>query len=200
MSGGGGPVTGCPCPVGVAGAGTPGAWWRDARYRSARWGARWRDARWGESRGRGAVLTAALEALPAAAPDEFPAEVAPGVEPAAPRLEAVPGARYRRQPRIGVRSGAGSGPGPAGRADAQGVGPFQAAPARPRLRLQLPQLDELHGPAAAGAARRRGGGRHRGWDRGGDREGPPRPGTAGETEAGAGVPIAAPGPGEPGGA
>lgn len=159
------PVAGCPvperlvgCPVAGCPVGVPGG---------------------GEARGGGAVLTAALEALPAAAPDEVPAKVAPGVQPAAPRLEAVSGARYRRQPRVGVRSGAGAGPGPAGRADAQSVGPFQAAPARPRLRLQLPQLDELHSPAAAGAARRRGGGRHRGWGRGGDREGPPRPDTAG---------------------
>lgn len=198
-----------------------GAWWREARawWQDVWWGcsvlgwpvaapnartlcvprctvpggetpiARWGCPVWGGP-GRGAVLTAALEALPAAAPDEVPAEVAPGVEPAASRLEAVPGARCRRQPRVGVRPGAGAEP--AGRADAQGVGPLQAAPAQPRLRLQLPQLDELHGPAAAGAARRRGGGRHRGWGRGGDREGPPRPDTAGETEAEAGASRAAP--------
>lgn len=145
------------CPVGMPGGGVSGAEeaeWRPARCQAGVRGARRRGC---GGPGRGAVLTAALEALPAAAPDEVPAEIAPGVQPAAPRLEAVPGARCRRQPRVGMRPGAG----PAGRADAQRVGSFQAAPARPWLRLQLPQLDELHGPAAAGAARRRGGGRHR---------------------------------------
>lgn len=111
---------------------------------------------------RGTVLTAALEALPAASPDEVPAEVAPGVEPAAPGLEAMPGARCRRRPGLGPRSGAV----PAGRADAQRVGSLQAAPARPRLGLQLPQLDQLHGPGRCAAAA----------GRGPDREWPPRGG------------------------
>lgn len=160
------------CPVGMP-SGEGARWWGcpvagypvlagDAQYGGSR-AAGWPEPGGGARRrgcggpGRGGVLTAALEALPAAAPDEVPAEIAPGVQPAAPRLEAVPGARCRRQPRVRMRPGTG----PAGRADAQRVSPFQAAPARPRLRLQLPQLDELHGPAAAGAARWRGGGRHR---------------------------------------
>lgn len=110
----------------------------------------------------GEAAVAALEALPAASPDEVPAEVAPGVEPAAPGLEAMPGARCRRRPGLGPRSGAV----PAGRADAQRVGSLQAAPARPRLGLQLPQLDQLHGPGRCAAA----------GGRGPDREWPPRGG------------------------
>lgn len=161
------PLHGGMLGTGTLGMGTPTAWgdtrsrdaWsRDARSRSAPLpggcsvpgDARSRDAVPGGGRpGWGALLTAALEALPAAPPDEIPAEVAPGVEPAAPRLEAVPGARCRRQPGLGPRGGAV----PPGRADAQRVGSLQAAPARPRLRLQLPQLDQLHGPGRRAAPR-----------------------------------------------
>lgn len=202
------------CPVGLPGwwdarCGTSGAGWGCPVLRRPRGGSpgAWRGCQVpgcpeAGGRGRGAVLTTALEALPAAAPDEVSAEIAPGVQPAAARLEAVPGARCRRQPRVRMRPGAG----PAGRADAQRVGSFQAAPARPRLRLQLPQLDELHGPAAAGAARRDGG-RHRaeagaGTGRGRLDRGPreTEAGEAGGTARCLGLPIANSSPGEPGGA
>lgn len=178
-------VLGCPAPRGMRGtripdprtASTQGdTWYRDAQRRdiqcpgkmpSARGDARLRDAC---PAAQGAVLTAALEALPTASPDEVPAEVAPSVEPAAPGLEAMPGARCCRRPGLGPRSGAV----PAGRADAQRVGSLQAAPARPRLGLQLPQLDQLHGPGRCAA--RRGGGRAGSGHPAGETEAEPRRG------------------------